>query len=36
MMAEQAKEITGAAQKAAIEGARPLTSGVTNPFGRMS
>jgi hypothetical protein len=36
MMTEQAKEITGAAQKAAVEGARPLTSGFTNPFGRMS
>lgn len=35
-MTEQAKEITGAVQKAAIESARPLTSGVSNPFGRMS
>ena len=36
MMTEQAREITGAAQKMATESARPLTSGVTNPFGRMS
>ena len=36
MMSEQAKEITGAAQKAAIESARPLTTGFTSPFGRMS
>ena len=36
MMTEQAREITGAAQKMAIESARPLASGVTNPFGRMS
>jgi hypothetical protein len=36
MMTEQAKEITGAAQKAAVESVRPLTSGFTNPFGQMS
>ena len=36
MMTEQAKEITGAAQKAAVESVGPLTSGLTNPFGRMS
>jgi hypothetical protein len=36
MMAEQAREITGAAQKATIEGAHPLAGAVTNPFGRMS
>jgi hypothetical protein len=36
MMTAQAKEITDAAQKATIESTRPLTSGVTNPFGRMS
>jgi len=35
MMTEQAKEITGAAQKAAVESARPLTSGM-KPFGQMS
>ena len=33
MMTEQAKEITGAAQRAAAETVRPLTSGFTNPFG---
>jgi hypothetical protein len=36
MMAEQVREITGAAQKATIEGARPLAGGITNPFGQMS
>jgi len=36
MMAEQARDITGAAQKVVTESARPLTSGVTNPFGQMS
>jgi len=36
MMTEQAKEITGAAQKMVTESTRPLASGVTNPFGQMS
>ena len=36
MMTEQAKEITGAVRKTAIESARPLTTGFTSPFGRMS
>ena len=36
MMTEQAKEISGAVQKAAVESARPLTGGFTNPFGQMS
>jgi hypothetical protein len=36
MMTEQAKEITGAVQKAAAESVRPLTSGFTNPFGQMT
>jgi phasin family protein len=35
MMTEQAKEITDAVQKAAVESTRPLT-GFANTFGRMS
>jgi hypothetical protein len=35
MMTEQAKEITDAVQKAAVESTRPLT-GFANTFGRIS
>jgi len=36
MMGEQVREITDAAQKATIEGARPLAGVITNPFVQMS
>ena len=36
LMTGQTTEITGAAQKAAIASTRPLTGGLTNPFGQIS
>jgi phasin len=36
LMTEQAREITGAAQKLVTESASPLTTGFTKTFGQMS